>query len=416
MGSERLSDSLRLTEQRVVAVLRGRDRLSRAELTAATGLPRTTVVATVAALLRRGVLAEHDDSAGKPRPVGRPSTSVALARPCGTVALVSFARSGTSIAVCNFSGTPVRRRSVDIHRDDDLHTILDAIGHELAGRDRDVEDRPSRAVISLPLPFRRGRGAAPIRHLTPSTLSAFPDLRPLPDWLQSDPSAAFADALGMPAIVENDANLAALGEAILGAGRAYRSIVFIALRDGIGAGLVFDGELHRGTSDIAGELAHVSVREDGQLCRCGNRGCLATLYRTPQLIDEISDAYGEPITFADMQTLAQHGDIGVCRILADLGRTVGRPLADLAVLLNPDAIVIDGALGAAATPVVAGMREVIDRYTPPMVSQAVSILPGELGDDAQLLGAIVLSRQHYVDELLGDASPAIQRPRRIPAP
>jgi predicted NBD/HSP70 family sugar kinase len=128
---------------------------------------------------------------------------------------------------------------------------------------------------------------------------------------------------------------------------------------------LFDGELHRGANDVAGELAHVSVRDDGQLCRCGNRGCLATLYRTPQLIDEIRTAYGEPTTFADVETLAQHGDVGVCRILTDLGRTVGRPLADFALLLNPDAIVIDGALGAAAAPVVAGVREVIDRYTPP---------------------------------------------------
>jgi predicted NBD/HSP70 family sugar kinase len=91
----------------------------------------------------------------------------------------------------------------------------------------------------------------------------------------------------------------------------------------------------------------------------------------------------------------------VCRILTDLGRTVGRPLADFALLLNPDAIVIDGALGAAAAPVVAGVREVIDRYTPPMVSQALSVLPGELSEDAQLRGAVVLARQHHVDVLLG---------------
>jgi hypothetical protein len=93
----------------------------------------------------------------------------------------------------------------------------------------------SRAQVK---PFRRGRGAAPIRHLAPSTLAAFSDMRPLPDKLRSDPSDAAGDALGMPVLAENDANLAALGEAVMGAGRAHRSIVFVALNDGIGAGIV----------------------------------------------------------------------------------------------------------------------------------------------------------------------------------
>ena len=128
------------------------------------------------------------------------------------------------------------------------------------------------------------------------------------------------------------------------------------------------------------------------------------MHRTPQLIDEISAVYGEPMTFAEVETLAEHNDVGVCRVLADLGRTVGRPLADFAVLLNPDAILIDGALGAAATPVVDGVREVIDRYTPPMVSHDLRVLPGDLGDNAQLAGAIVLARQHHVDALLAPSS------------
>jgi len=397
MGSVRQPDPLRLTEQRVVATLRGHERLSRADLTAATGLPRTTVVATVAALLRRGVLVEQDDSGHRPRSAGRPASSVAIARPSGGVALVCFARAGTTVAVTDTSGAVAGRRPLGIRRDDHLDTIVAAIGAALAGDDR----HPSFVVLSLPMPFRRGRGAAPIRHLAPSTLAAFPDLRPLPDWLQSDPSAAISDALGIPVVTENDANLAALGEAAAGAGRGYRSIIFIAVKDGVGTGLVFDGELYRGANDVAGELAHVSVREDGQLCRCGNRGCLATLFPAPQLVDEISAVYGEPMTFGTVETLAKHNDVGVCRILADLGRTVGRPLADFAVLLNPDAIVIDGALGAAAVPVVAGIREVIERYTPPMVSASVRVLPGELGEDAQLRGAVALARQHHVDALLG---------------
>jgi len=175
------------------------------------------------------------------------------------------------------------------------------------------------------------------------------------------------------------------------------------VKDGIGAGLVLDGRLHRGTTGLAGEIAHVSVRDDGPLCLCGNRGCLATVYRNgPQLIDEIQTAYGLPITFEDMQSLAAHGDTGVRRILTDLGRTIGRPLADLAVLLNPDAIVIDGALGPAARYVVDGVREAVDRHAPPMISEALVVRPGTLGDNAQLLARVALARERHHEELLGD--------------
>jgi len=143
--------------------------------------------------------------------------------------------------------------------------------------------------------------------------------------LLTDPSRAFAEALASRSSPRTTPTWPRLGETISGAGRGHRGVVCVTVKDGIGAGLVLDGRLHRGTTGLAGEIAHVSVRDDGPLCLCGNRGCLATVYRNgPQLIDEIQTAYGLPITFEDMQSLAAHGDTGVRRILTDLGRTIGR--------------------------------------------------------------------------------------------
>jgi len=395
-----MSAQLRLTERRVIAALGGRDRASRIELARLTGLPRTTVIAAVASLVRRGVLVEHEDPGGGPRPVGRPASVVRLADPAGPVAVIVFGHSAASIGVCDYTGTVLARHPIEGARTDDLGAVLAAAKATIGGL---AGVRPSIGVVGIPLPFQRGRGALALRRLTPSMLATFPNLQPLPEWLLTDPSRAFAEALGIPVIAENDANLAALGETISGAGRGHRGVVCVTVKDGIGAGLVLDGRLHRGTTGLAGEIAHVSVRDDGPLCLCGNRGCLATVYRNgPQLIDEIQTAYGLPITFEDMQSLAAHGDTGVRRILTDLGRTIGRPLADLAVLLNPDAIVIDGALGPAARYVVDGVREAVDRHAPPMISEALVVRPGTLGDNAQLLGAVALARERHHEELLGD--------------
>jgi len=143
------------------------------------------------------------------------------------------------------------------------------------------------------------------------------------------------------------------------------------------AGLVLDGRLHRALPGWPAKSRTSASEADGPLCLCGNRGCLATVYRNgPQLIDEIQTAYGLPITFEDMQSLAAHGDTGVRRILTDLGRTIGRPLADLAVLLNPDAIVIDArSARPLGTIVVDGVREAVDRHAPPMISEALVVRP-----------------------------------------
>jgi len=405
MASGQAPHPLRLSERRVLAALRGQPALSRSALVEVTGLPRATVLATVTGLLRRGVLAERDDDPGSgPRAVGRPASVLSVVYPAAPVAVISFAHSSTTIALCGYAGTVLARRSVPIARGDDLAEVLPAVRAELAdlGAAIGIGDQVSAGVVAVPLPFRRGQGVARVRPVTPSMLATFPNLHPLPDWLLTDPSARFTEAFGVPVVAENDANLAALGETVSGAGHGHRGVVYVAAKDGIGAGLVLDGRLYRGAGGIAGELGHISVRDDGQLCVCGNRGCLVTVYRNgPQLIDEIQTAYGQAITFEDMQSLAEHGDVGVRRILADLGRTVGRPLADLSVLLNPDVIVVDGSLGAAAEPVVAGVREMIDRHAPPMISEFVQVVAGRLGGDAQLVGAAALARECHLDELLG---------------
>jgi predicted NBD/HSP70 family sugar kinase len=87
----------------------------------------------------------------------------------------------------------------------------------------------------------------------------------------------------------------------------------------------------------------------------------------------------------------------VRRLFADLGRTVGRPLADLCTMLDPAAVVLDGSLGAAGEPVMGGIREAIDRHAAPAVADSVRVLAGELGDRAELLGAVALVRQQALD-------------------
>src|SRR5262249_49715850 len=160
-------------------------------------------------------------------------------------------------------------------------------------------------------------------------------------------------------------NLAALGEHRAGAGRDQPEQLYVLLNSrGIGSGVIVGGRLVRGASGYAGELSHVQVDDDGPLCVCGGRGGLATRLGA-RVLAQVQPVYAQSVSYDDILAMAERGDAGPARILSDIGRLVGRTLADVCTVLNPGLIVVDGTLGSAARFVVDGIREQVDRFTPP---------------------------------------------------
>ncbi len=149
---------------------------------------------------------------------------------------------------------------------------------EAAGQLRAWAQLPPRlAVLSAPFPVAEARGALRGSGVILEDFTARGNrMPPRPAWLEKDPRPALSGLLGCTALMVNDANLAALGEAWFGAGRGRRAVFHICVADGIGAGFVFDGRLFTGAHGFSGELAHVQVTPEGPACVCGNRGCLIT--------------------------------------------------------------------------------------------------------------------------------------------
>ena len=139
-----------------------------------------------------------------------------------------------------------------------------------------------------------------------------------------------------------------------------------------------------------------AVLDDGPWCRCGGRGCLAHAFGG-FLAPFVESSFGKPLGFADLLNFTRHGEAGTFRIVADAGRRVGRVLADLCTMLSPEAVIVDGMLGAATAPFITGLREMIDRHMPAATVAAVQTVGSELGDRAELLGAVALARQEYLD-------------------
>jgi glucokinase len=211
---------------------------------------------------------------------------------------------------------------------------------------------------------------------------------------------------GLPAYVDNDANVAALAEALMGAGRGSRYIVHLTLGTGIGGGIVIDGSVYRGALGSAAELGHMIILEDGPLCNCGARGCLEALASGVALnrrVEELAVAQlsapvveeflKDPYAF-EAEALSRHaagGDRLAAKILADAGRHLGVGIASLVNIFNPDVVTLSGGLLGCYAFMEEPMRLAFEELAIPISRRHVRILTSTLGEDGGMLGAALLA-------------------------
>lgn len=379
-------ERLRATNRRaLLATLATRGPTSRAELARATGLSRTTVSSLVAELIADGRAAETSLRA---RPhkggSGRPPVLVTLTAAAGVVAGVDVGHRHVRVALADRAGQVLAERAATVDVDGQGAATLDHAAELVRDLLRESGVEPSQlqaAGMCVPAPV--DRRSARIRT----------DI--LPGWRELRPAAELSDRLDVPVFADNDANIGALAEVGHGAARGLCDLVYVKVASGLGAGIVLGNRLHRGATGIAGEIGHVQVGEDGAVCRCGNRGCLETLVAAPVLLDLLQPAYDEPLTTERILELEHAGEAGVRRVLSDAGRTIGRALGDLCNSLNPEAVVLGGSLGPSPA-LTEGVRAAIDRYAQPAAAAAVRVVPGQLGDRAEVVGAIALAISRLV--------------------
>lgn len=221
-----------------------------------------------------------------------------------------------------------------------------------------------------------------------------PSVRQLQTWSGQHPVDVLRDALDLSAFVENDGNLAALGEVIAGAGNDAPTVLHLSLVRTTGGGIVIDGRLRPGRNGMAGEFGHISVRPNGVLCPCGNRGCFWAEAGFETLRLELSALTGRDLTVADVAQGVAAGDSVFVAALREFGARIGSLLAPTVSLLDPHVIIVDGALGRAAEVVAKGLREEVERSCSPLSTRNLKVVPGQLGDLAPFIGGSALFHTH----------------------
>jgi predicted NBD/HSP70 family sugar kinase len=362
------------TAHRLLAIIRMHGPLTRPELARLTGMSVSGIRPVVALLIEAGHLGEQDAPATPSRGPGRPGTVLVPSVPDGLVLGVDFGHTHVAVAVADLQGAELgsERFEVDVdHRAEEALDRAGALTTSLLRRHRRRARELVHAVAGVPGPVdRSGR-------IRSSTIVS--------SWWELPVADEVAARIGLePAQVhvENDAHLGALGELQGGAAVGCDHFVYVKASHGLGTGLVLGGEIYAGARGLTGELGHTVVEADGAPCRCGGRGCLETVVSVERVREQVRYVAGADASLADAEAHP-----AARRIVLDAGRVLGRALADVGNLLDPERIVLGGELAAAGEPLCEGVTESIRRYAQPAVADLEVVLSA-FGERAQLVGAL----------------------------
>ncbi len=220
-------------------------------------------------------------------------------------------------------------------------------------------------------------------------------------------------------VVDNDVNIMALGEHAKGIGVGIKNLIFVKIGTGIGAGIICEGNIYRGTSGCAGDIGHICVDKSGPVCPCGNHGCLEVLAggaaianraikdlkdgRSPILLKYYKKREGN-LTSEDVGNAAKEGDTSSIEIIRDSGRIIGDVLAGLVNFTNPEMIIIGGGVSKMGNLLLSSIRQSILKRSLPLATKDLAIVFSSIIEDAGVIGAInlamdlIFSSQIYHDK------------------
>ncbi|GAA0296158.1 glucokinase [Gracilibacillus halotolerans] len=212
---------------------------------------------------------------------------------------------------------------------------------------------------------------------------------------------------GLPVFLDNDANIAALGETWKGAGKDASNILAVTLGTGVGGGIIVNRHIVSGANGTAAEIGHITVEDEGAPCNCGRKGCLETVASATgivrqanellaqgkaPLLREVKEELGK-ITTKEIFEVALKGDQDIQKMLDHVLDVLGFSLSNLAIALNPSKIIIGGGVSKAGDQILTPLKQAFKKYTLPRTEEICEIVIAKLGNDAGVYGGAYLVLQ-----------------------
>lgn len=387
----------KLNTSLILDCLRTRGPISRARLSAVTGLNRSTVSSLINDLLEENLVREIGlEPSGR----GRPGMLLELSPDGGCAVGVEIGVDFISVFLTDFVAQVLWRQRVSSDPDDGQGVILER----------------AEAIVQAALEIGKDRGLRPLGigvgvpglvDVRQGSLMFAPNLH----WRNVPLRQMWTQRFNLSVFVENEANAAALGEYYFGVARDVQSLIYLSAGVGLGGGIIIKGKLFRGSGGYAGEVGHMTIDPNGEPCGCGKRGCWETVVGPRAIVRQVREAL-ETNAESQIRTLvqddlssidvdvvvraAQAGDNVARKALEEVGVQLGIGIANLVNAFNPEMVVLGGALSLASTFFLPVIEETVRKHALAQPYDIVKVTASAHDADACVMGAVAL----VLDEIL----------------
>ncbi|MBQ7565946.1 MAG: ROK family transcriptional regulator [Oscillospiraceae bacterium] len=368
-------------------------KITRAELTEATGFQLLTVTKSVSRLLADGLIAEREyrQSTG-----GRKAALLSVNPDYRYTLTADIGASCARIGVVGMDGSVIESEIIAAEVHDNGNTVPArhvTVAQLRAKLTKLIRKYGREKILGL------GVGVSGVVRHSSGQILFCPNIE---GWNNVDMQKEFAEPLGIPVFVDTAARCMALAEYTLGAGQGVADQVCISIGTSVAAGILLDGKVYRGADEAAGEIGHTTVRADGRRCTCGNRDCLELYVTTPTLLMQAKRALPAFSGFSPLKTIVQgrayptpqelqaaamQGDKLALEILQRCAETIGTAVGYLTNILNPNLIVLGGATIDFFPQLVEEVARISQRSGFTVTQQNLAIKPYALGTLSAMIGA-----------------------------
>jgi len=370
---------------RILDLLRKQGALSKLDIAKLTRMNTSSVGTLVDELIREGYINEigPGSSTGGRRPV-----LLELNPHACYIIGVDFEATSIMAVLVNFGAQIIKERKASINPKDDKLTIVRKINDTI----RSVIEKDKEKIIGIGVGVpgivdtKKGIG------LYYNGLPNWKDV-PIRDFIQME--------FSLPTYLEKNIRSMALAERYFGVGKNYNNFICLGVRSGMALGIIIDGKLYKGSSETAGEIAHFVVESNGPKCQCGQKGCLQIYSSGKGILERIRKAKGElkdisiknkiekekSVSLWEIVRAARNGDRLCQGLLKEAMQYIGKAVAEIVDVINPELIIVAGGLTLAGKEYFTLMEEEIKRKSVNMATRALRIEKSQLGEYAGAYGA-----------------------------
>ncbi len=385
------------SEAEIFRALRRQGRISRTEISSITGWSKAKSSQEIRSLLNKGYLVEVGEGASQG---GRRPQLLKINDQLGYIAAIDMGATSLDVALAELNGHIFERRSepadVRVKPEALLTRCIELVREMIHSQAYDPEKLLGIGVgVPGPVDFARGVLVAP-------PLMPHWENFPIRDFMKEAFPTAYV-------VVDNDVNIMALGEQRTGDGTNIDHFIFVKIGTGVGAGIISNGRIHRGSDGCAGDIGHICVDKQGPICRCGNTGCLEAMAAGPAILEKaltavrsgsgpylvkFFEANGGTLRLEDVNAACREGDEAALEIIRASGQMVGDVLAGLVNFFNPSHIFIGGGISNFGNHFLVSIRRAVLRRSLPLATTHLSINFSRAGSDAGIIGVIALTSNY----------------------